>query len=183
MLLTPGPFLWSRDTNYYHHIHAGTRPGPENAVGTVSRGGQTPPGPAHLSSPPSCAGIWITFYLFIYRLHLPVGTINKNKLRFIWCQRSISLTSPVLGLFESTSNIRITGLNYLNNLSPTKIWSCKKSSTAPSNTPYALRLRLEPIKASYSLTEPSVVVYNQNISCSRVRLEHQKTTTKGLSFP
>ncbi len=182
MLLTPGPFLWSRDTNYYHHIHAGTRPGPENAVGTVSRGGQTPPSPDNLSSPASCAGIWISFFfIIIYCLHLPVGTINKHKLRFNWCQRSISLTSPVLGLFESTSNIRIMGLNYLNNLTPTKIWSCKKkSSTAPSNM---LRLRLEPIKASYSLTEPSVVVYNQNISCSRVRLEHQKTTTKGLSFP
>lgn len=65
MLLTPGPFLWSRDTNYYHHIYTGTRPGPENAVGTVSREGQTPPGPANSPSPPSCAGIWITFfYLF-----------------------------------------------------------------------------------------------------------------------
>lgn len=126
MLLTPGPFLWSRDTNYYHHIHTGTRPGPENAVGTVSREGQTPPGPANSPSPPSCAGIWITFFLFIYYLYLPVGTINKNKLRFIWCQRSISLNLPVLGLFESTSNIRIMGLNYLNNPFPTKICSCKK---------------------------------------------------------
>jgi len=66
MLLTPGPFLWSRGTNYYHRIHTGTRPGPENAVGSVSQGGQTPPDPANSSSPPSCPGIWITFlYIFL----------------------------------------------------------------------------------------------------------------------